>query len=319
VSDVSHRVIVAAAAETVRALIADTSRWPVIFRPTIHVEQVDQVERSAGTERIRIWAAAADEVKSWTSRREHSADGRRITFEQEVSQAPIAAMSGAWVLRELPDGRTEVVLEHSYRAVDDDPAALAWIADVTDRNSRTELANLKELAETADERDGLELTFEDTVLVQGDAQQVYDFLHRAADWPDRLPHVSRMQLAEPEPNVQVMTMDTVAPNGSTHTTKSVRVCFPGDRIVYKQVVVPVLMRAHTGEWRVRQTPDGVAVTSQHTVVIQPNAIESVLGEGATVADALAFARNALSTNSGITLSLAKKFAEEQQQPALAGA
>lgn len=315
-SDVSHRTIVAADAETVRALLADAGRWPVVFRPTIHVEQVEQ---SGNVERIRITATAGEEVKSWTSRREHSEDGRRITFEQEISQAPIAAMSGAWVLRELSDGRTEVVLEHSFRAVDDDPESLRWIAEATDRNSRTELANLKELAETAAERDGLELTFEDTVLVQGDAQQVYDFLARVQDWPDRLPHVSRMLLEEPEPNVQIMEMDTVAPDGSAHTTKSVRVCFPSDRIVYKQVVVPVLMKAHTGVWRVRKVADGVAVSSQHTVVVQPNAIESVLGAGATVADALAFVRNALSTNSKITLGLAKKFAEDQQQPALAGA
>jgi len=32
-------------------------------------------------------------------------------------------------------------------------------------------------------------------------------------------------------------MDTVSPNGSAHTTKSYRVCFPHDRIVYKQTTL----------------------------------------------------------------------------------
>jgi ribosome-associated toxin RatA of RatAB toxin-antitoxin module len=305
-TDATHTIAVAASPETVHALLADTSQWPVDFGPTVHVEQLEQGD---GNERIRIWAVAGDTVKAWTSRRELAADGLRIGFRQEVSQPPIAAMSGAWVLTPLPDGGTEVALEHSYRAVDDDSESLAWIADVTDRNSRAELANLKALAEAAANRAALRLTFEDGLVVNGRADEVYDFLYQAKEWPDRLPHVSRMDLREDEPGVQIMEMDTVTAAGDKHTTKSVRVCFPYDRIVYKQTVVPPLLAAHTGEWRVKAVAGGVAVTSQHTVVIRPEAVAGILGDDATVADALAFARNALTGNSRITLEHAKAFAE----------
>ncbi len=305
-TDVQHTITVAAAPETVYDLLADATAWPVNFHPTVHVEQI---EEDGPDERIRIWAIAGDQVKSWTSRRRRDREGLRIAFRQEVSQPPVAAMSGAWVLRGLPEGGTEVVLEHSYRAVDDDPEHLAWIAEVTDRNSRAELANLKALAEQAADRSELMLTFEDTVVVDGTISDVYDFLYRAQQWPDRLPHVARMDLTEDEPGVQIMEMDTITADGAMHTTKSVRVCFPDERIVYKQVVVPPLMTAHTGEWRVTAVPEGVAVTSQHTVAIRPEAVPTVLGESATVTEAREFARTALSGNSRITLEHAKAYAE----------
>ncbi|MGP4003264.1 aromatase/cyclase [Streptomyces sp. 8N706] len=309
--DVEHTITVAAPPETVYGIIADTAQWPVHFHPTVHVEQL---ERGEGTERFRIWAVAGAEVKSWTSRRELDREALRITFRQEVSQPPIAAMGGSWIMKPLPDGGTEVVLRHSYRAVGDAPQDLAWIDEVTDRNSRTELANIKALAERAAEREELTLSFEDTVLVHGEPSDVYDFLRRAQDWPDRLPHVSRMALREDEPGVQIMEMDTVTADGSRHTTSSVRVCLDGDakRIVYKQTVVPPLMTAHTGVWTVAAARGGVSVTSQHTVVIRPEAVAGVLGEGATVADAREFARTALSTNSRITLEHAKAFAEDRE-------
>ncbi|MFF3920397.1 aromatase/cyclase [Streptomyces sp. NPDC001852] len=306
-NDVQHTIGVAAAPETVYDLLADATAWPVNFHPTVHVEQLEQ---DGAHERIRIWAVAGDRVKAWTSRRDRDPEGLRIAFEQEVSQPPIAAMSGAWLLRRLPDGGTEVVLEHSYRAVEDDPDRLAWIAEVTDRNSRAELANLKALAEQAADRSELLLTFEDTVVVDGGIADVYDFLYQAQQWPDRLPHVARMDLTEDEPGVQIMEMDTITADGAMHTTKSVRVCFADERIVYKQIVVPPLMTAHTGEWRVTEVRGGVAVTSRHTVAIRPEAVPGILGEGATVADAREFARTALSGNSRITLEHAKAYAEQ---------
>ncbi|MFF0000817.1 aromatase/cyclase [Streptomyces avermitilis] len=315
-TDVRHTITAAAAPQTVYALLADAARWPVNFSPTIHVEQLERPEGKSGTERIRIWALAGDAVKAWTSRRELNPEGLRISFQQEVSRPPVKSMSGAWTLEALPDGGTEITLDHSYQAIDGDPAAPAWIADVTDRNSRAELANLKSLAEQAATQLARQLTFEDTLVVEGGrVGDAYAFLYEASRWPGRLPHVSRMDLVEDEPGVQVMEMDSITAAGDRHTTKSVRVCFAGERIVYKQTVVPPLLAAHTGEWRVVAVDGGVAITSQHTVVINPEAVAGVLGDTATVADALEFARTALTGNSRITLEHARAFA--QGDPALA--
>ena len=62
---------------------------------------------------------------------------------------------------------------------------------------------------------------------------------------ERLPHVARVVLTEDTPGLQFLEMDTRTKDGSTHTTKSVRVCFPDTRIAYKQITLPRAdVRAH---------------------------------------------------------------------------
>jgi len=306
--EVEHEITVQAPAEAVYRLIAEVENWPSIFPPTIHV---DYLERGADAERIRIWATANGEAKSWVSRRRRYPDDLRIEFQQEVSAPPVGRMGGAWVIERLGDS-SRVRLLHDYRAVDDDPAKLAWIDEAVDRNSRAELAALKENVELQTRSVERTLSFADTVQVAGAAKDVYDFIADAQHWSERLPHVARVQLSEDTPGVQLLEMDTRTKDGSTHRTASYRVCFPHSRIVYKQVTLPALMSLHTGYWELAEGPDGVAVTSQHTVVINAANIAKVLGPDAGVAEARDFIRTALSGNSLATLNHAKEYAESRR-------
>ncbi|MEJ8669578.1 aromatase/cyclase [Streptomyces sp. NBC_01614] len=307
--EVAHEITVSAPADAVYRLIAEVENWPRIFPPTIYVDHLEKGERE---ERIRIWATANGAPKSWTSRRTLDPENRRITFRQEVSAPPVAAMGGAWVIEELPGGDSLVRLLHDYRAVDDDPEGLAWIDEAVDRNSRSELAALKENVERAHATRELTFSFEDTVLIEGSAKDVYDFINEAHLWVDRLPHVARVGFEEPTPGLQVLEMDTRAKDGSTHTTKSYRVTFPHRAIAYKQVTLPALMTLHTGLWTFEEYPRGVAATSQHTVVLNPDNIERILGPDATVEDAREYVQGALSTNSRATLGHARDHAEKSR-------
>ncbi|MFD5622011.1 aromatase/cyclase [Streptomyces yangpuensis] len=303
-----HRITVRAPARTVYGLIADVEAWPRVFPPTVHV---DVLERTAGEERIRIWATANDAVKTWTSRRVLDPDGLRVGFRQEVSQPPVAAMGGEWIIEPLSDTTSLVRLTHEYRAVGDDPEGVEWITRAIDRNSDAELDALRRAAERTPGAgdDELSLEFDDVVEVAGDPADVYDFLYDARRWQERLPHVNRVELGEDTPNLQLLEMDTLTPNGAVHTTKSVRVCFPCDTIVYKQLRTPALMSVHNGRWRIAKSASGCTVTSTHTVVLAPDAVVPVLGEGATVGDARTFVRDALGRNSTATMLLAKEHAE----------
>jgi aromatase len=287
-------------------VIADVTKWPTYFTPTVHVEYLEKTDTA---ERIRIWATANGAVKTWVSRRTLDPAALRIEFRQEISTPPVAAMGGTWLLQPLPSGETLVVLRHDFRAVDDDPEGLRWIVEAVDRNSTQELAGLKNAVERREQEPELLFSFEDTISVAGAAGDVYEFLYRAEKWPERLPHVARMELTEDVPDVQVMTMDTQTKDGSTHTTRSIRVCFADRAIVYKQIGLPALMTLHTGQWTIVSTSTGVDVTSQHTVSIKPSAVPEILGPQATVADARAFVQKALSTNSSATLGYARQFAE----------
>jgi ribosome-associated toxin RatA of RatAB toxin-antitoxin module len=304
-----HRVHVDAPVEAVYALVADVTSWPHTFPPTIRAEQVEATtdpDSGVTSELIRLWATANGEVKSWTSARELDPAAHRVRFRQVVSRPPVAAMSGEWIVEPTGTGASIVTLLHDYRAVGDDPDDAEWIYRAVDRNS---LAELDALAAAAARADGLLLSFTDSVLVAGAAEDLHDFIDRADLWPQRLPHVHSVRLVETEPGVQDLGMDTVAKDGSTHTTRSIRICTPGEGIVYKQLVTPPLMAAHTGAWTFTEVDGGVLASSAHVVVIRPEAVPAVLGAGAGVEQAREFLRGALGANSRATLQHAKAHAE----------
>lgn len=305
--EVEHDITVSAAATDVYRLIAEVENWPRIFPPTVYA---DYAERSGQEERIRIWATANGDVKNWMSRRVLDPANLKIAFRQEVSAPPVAAMGGAWLIEPVAARECRVRLLHDYRAIDDDPDGLAWIGQAVDRNSRSELAALKANVEVDDgTSSGRLLSFADTVRIDGSARDVYDFLNEAQQWEERLPHVARVDLQEKTPGLQVLEMDTRGKDGSTHTTKSVRVCFPHRKIAYKQVTLPALMSLHNGYWQLEADGDGVLATSHHTVVINTANIPAVLGEAADVAQARDLVQSSLSTNSRTTLAHAKQYAE----------
>lgn len=303
-----HRITVAAPVDTVYEVVSDVRRWPYIFPPTVHAEQV---ESTGNSELIRLWALANGEVKNWTSRRELDPVRRRVSFRQEVSQPPVSAMLGEWVLTATGPASTEVLLTHDYQAIDDAAGNIAWIRAAVDANSRSELEKLRVAAEQADP--GLVLSFSDSVLVRGTRHDVYEFLADAARWPRRLPHVARLELTEDVPGIQTMTMDTRGANDSVHTTSSIRVCFPEERIVYKQTETPALMAAHTGVWTLAGVDGAITATSAHTVVVRAEAIPPVLGADATVASARELIEQSLHANSTTTLKHALAYAEERHR------
>lgn len=301
-----HTVAVAAPADVVYGLVAKVTDWPQHFAPNVHVEQLAFDEHQ---ERIQIWAIAHGVPRTWISRREFDPQARSVRFRQEVSSPPVASMGGEWVVKEEAPGQCVLTLHHDFTAVDDNPEGVALIESATDRNSNAELAAVKELAEKHERLGELVFTFEDTVEVNGPVAKVYAFLNEAPAWPERLPHVARIDLTEDTPGLQVMEMDTKAADGSLHTTRSVRVCFPEHLIVYKQTKVPPIMGAHTGRWILEERGGVTFATSQHTVTVRPEAVEEVLGAGRTVAEARGLIQKALSTNSSTTLRHAKAFAE----------
>ncbi|MFC5744414.1 aromatase/cyclase [Actinomadura rugatobispora] len=311
VREVEHQTVVNAPAETVYRLVADVERWPRIFPPSVHAEYVEKgAARGSGDEVIRLWAVANGEPKTWTSRRRLDADALRVDFRQEVPARPVAAMGGAWLVERLSDRESRVRLLHDYRAVDDDPGSLQLIDTAVDRNSGSELAAIKDAAEAGTGAAGTFLTFEDTVTVDGPGRLVYDFLNEADQWTERLPHVAGIVLTEDSPGLQTLEMDTRAEDGSVHTTKSVRVCFPHDRIVYKQLRVPPLLTLHTGVWTVEEEPGRpTVVRSLHTVRVNEANIEAVLGAGADLDKAKSMVRSSIGGNSVATLNRAKRFAE----------
>ncbi|WP_218020538.1 aromatase/cyclase [Nocardia beijingensis] len=305
----SHSRVVQAAPDVVYDLVADVTRWPVIFEPSVLVRHL---HRGPDEERFRLWATVGGAVRNWTSRRVLDAGQRRIAFEQERSQAPIASMGGGWSFRELGAGTTKVVLDHHFTVVDG--ADAAQVAAAVDRNSVSELAALARIAEIGHPVDEVVRTFEDTVTLDCSASEAYDFVYHSERWPEQVPHVGRVELTEDADGVQLMEMDTVTAGGIPHTTKSIRVCVPGERIDYKQLVPPAILFGHSGAWEFADGPDGAVVTARHTVAIDPVAAREILGANTDLADAGAYLTEALSSNSRNTLRCAERHAASTKSP-----
>ena len=307
VHHVLNTIDVAAPAGVVYGLIADSVRWPLFFPPSIHVERLDF---DGVRERLRMWVTANGQVKSWTSDRVLDAARRTVSFRQILPAAPAASLGGVWTVEAVGGGSSRLTLQHEFTTVDDRAEDVAWLERAIDANSRSELEHLRSFAERWADLDGLMLSFEDSVRVKGPAELVYDFLYRASDWPAVVPHVHRVDLAEPQAGVQQMTMVTSTSAGAVHGIETVRVCFPhAGRIVYKQVVSPELVVAHTGEWSVVPDERGVTVVSQHSVVLRHDAEQGVLGAGTDLERARRTVRAELGRSSVQLLELAREHAE----------
>jgi C7-C12 aromatase (ARO/CYC) len=304
---VEHRAVVDAPAAVVFDTVAEVERWPQYFRPAVHAEYL---ERGESYDVVQRWALVGDTaVHTWTSRRDLDRDGLRIAFEQLDVEAPLRRMGGEWVFKAVSDGQCEVEVRHSFEAVDAEAAARTE-ADLQ-RKAGFQLDTVKSTAERHEELAELVLSFEDPLFIGGRAEDAYAVLYEADRWPERIEHVLSLTLTEDVPNVQFFDMDTRTPDGAAHTTRSVRICLPHRKIVYKQIRLPKLLDGHTGHWLFTPTPEGLIASARHTVTIKPAAIQAVLGDSATVGDARRYLRTVLSANSMKNLQLAKRWAEER--------
>lgn len=297
-----HHRKVRAPAEVVYSLVADASRWPAVFEPSIALRHI---ERRESEERFRIWALVNGEVSTWTSYRTLEHEALRVSFRQERSRPPVTSMTGSWTVRTLEPGLSEVELRHDFTLEDGPEGSHEDFLAAVERNSVRELGALVAVAELGETLNEALFTFTDTIRIQAPAEAVYTFVARADAWPEHLPHVRRVTLREDTPGIQDLEMETATADGSAHVTRSYRVCEEPSWIAYKQVVLPELLLGHSGVWTFQDEPDGSSTAhSQHTVLLATEAVDRILGAGTSLAQARDRVRDLLSTNSRTTLERA---------------
>ncbi|MFE7430601.1 SRPBCC family protein [Streptomyces sp. NPDC057545] len=308
----AHRVEestrIAASVEVIRGLIDDVEGWSHLHPTAVHAEYV---ERKGAESLIAQWALVDDRsVRHWLMRR-WDTDGA-ITFAHEPAQPPFAEVRGEWTFEPEGDGSaTTVRMAHEFSLLDEDSTTAGRQRENLRKGSLAYLKTLKYVAEHRDELDRLTLTFEDPLFIAGSLEDAYAYLYEADKWPERMPHVASLDLEEPAPNVQFFDMDTADPDGAhRHSTRSVRICLPHRKIVYKQIKLPVLLTGHSGHWAFTETPEGIIASTRHTATIKESAL-GVLGEGTTVQDVRNYLRRVLTNNSMSNLRLTKQYAEER--------
>jgi C7-C12 aromatase (ARO/CYC) len=283
-------------------LVAELERWPEFHGPSVHAEALESQD---GAELYQHWWVIDDHtVRSWKARWWFLRDELRINFEFTPEEPGAAASRGQFSFLALSDQSTEIRAEQTVSG------AGSYDHQQAEQDLRELVDRFADAAGHHKERQDLVVDFEDPLFVAGPLDDAYRYLYEADKWPERIPHVSRLVLEEPVPNVQFFDMETQTPDGSSHTTRSVRICLPGNKIVYKQIHLPKLLDGHTGHWKFTPTREGFILAARHTATIKPDAL-LILGAGTTVLDARRYLRRVLSANSMSNLRLAKAYSEER--------
>lgn len=303
--------VVAALPDEVFRLVADVTNWPLLFPSVVYA----RVQRGAATDRIRTWVRAGDTVVERTAWRTLDRSALRMTFAAGPGAGGAdpggPATSGEWSFALRPGGRTEVRLERRVRRGPDGPPDAAVAA------AAGELAALERIAAQPGAPEAALLAFADVVPLPDAAgtADAYGLVAAADRWPALLPHVDRVDLVTGRPAraggalVQDMTMDTRTGDGGRHTTRSIRLCFPPERIVYTQLRPPALLLGHHGAWDFVDAGHGPArVVAAHKVAIDTTRIAELLGSATTIADARAWLREVLGANSRATLGAVARHA-----------
>lgn len=310
---VERSVPVQAPADAVFTAVVDVENWPQFLRNVVHVERDVHDETS---DEVRIWALrGADAVRSWTSLRTLDRTELQVSFRNDPPAGPTTASGGEWRVEETDDSSAVLTVRHTLTPRPDAPAgAVEEMAAGVGKHSEAQLEELRQAVEHRDELAALTIAFDDPLFISGTAEDSYELLYRADQWPDRFPHVTRIDMTEND-GIQFFDMDTVTPDGRAHTTRSVRICLPHHKIVYKQISLAPLLTAHRGHWLFEETPEGVIATARHSATIKPAALD-MLFPGATVRDARRYLRKVFSANSVANLRFAKEYAEERAERAL---
>ncbi|MEO3778532.1 SRPBCC family protein [Micromonospora sp. B11E3] len=276
-----HRALVNAPQDVVFDLIADMKEQRRIFQSVIHTAQLGRDDTGDRVERWS-WIRPLDAVRSWRARRELDRSAGRITFAHENPPAPLTAVSGEWQFTAQPAGATLVELRHEY-AFDDGAPDGKETVELLDRGSAAQLNQLSDFVDAKADIDELQVSYESELLINEPIEDVYTYFSDASRWNERIPHCLGATLKEETPNLQVVTMDVQVPSGAVHTTKQARVCFPNEKIIWRQLEgLPPLDDALYGYMLFTQTAEGVLVRTGQTELLKRNGVAK---RGWTVAEA----------------------------------
>ncbi|QKV93065.1 SRPBCC family protein [Streptomyces sp. NA02950] len=237
-----HDVTVRAPADIVFGIVSDFAQWPRFFPETVHIEPLGT---DGGELRLQIWRApqgASGEVKTWVSRVRLDSGRRSMTFRQERSSAPLAALSGEWHIEPLDADRSRIVLTHAYQVIDE--SFQAGLDALIDRNSDLELGHLRDAAEQDHLAGGLVVTAGSSAELPLAAEDLYGRLSR---------------------------MD---PDDTT-----VRVGVPGRRIAERHFTADPLLTVSTSVLELTPTTAGVRLTARRHAVLAPRASEGTSIDG----------------------------------------
>ncbi len=315
----SHSVICNAAAARVYALIRRSRDWPQVLEPC---EAVTVLEEGEDFEHVEISARVNGELMTWRSRRRILPEvfGVEATIDEPMKL--VEAMRTNWRVVELNAEQSVAILEHEYDLSSDVTGQVAgvgtteeaarFIESAIDRNSATELGNIKAAAErTEDASGGRDFHLRHSVVCAAPADTVYGLIRSTETWPRIFDACLSAAPVSTDETGELVRIEALQ-NGQRVSWDTRRRYFDEIRRVDYHLPVPMpFLESMWGQWRV--VPLG-ADRCLLTVDRHWRMLPDVTGirEGVdTVAQAAAFVSAFVDRNAEAEMQSIKAFVEDK--------
>ncbi|MFE0457563.1 SRPBCC family protein [Streptomyces sp. NPDC058914] len=141
-----NEITIAAPVDLVWDMTNDVANWPRLFSEYASAEILSQ-EGDKTTFRLTMHPDENGTVWSWVSERETDRDTLSVKARR-VETGPFAYMNIRWQYHEVPQG-TRMVWTQDFEMKPDAPVDDAWMTDNINRNSKVQLALIRDRIEKA--------------------------------------------------------------------------------------------------------------------------------------------------------------------------
>ncbi|MFJ4624151.1 SRPBCC family protein [Streptomyces sp. NPDC088812] len=141
-----NEIVIAAPLDLVWDMTNDVANWPRLFSEYASAEILSQ-EGNRTTFRLTMHPDENGTVWSWVSEREPDRDTLSVKARR-VETGPFAYMNIRWQYAEVPQG-TRMVWTQDFEMRPDAPVDDAWMTDNINRNSKVQLALIRDRIEKA--------------------------------------------------------------------------------------------------------------------------------------------------------------------------
>ena len=103
---------------------------------------------------------------------------------------------------------------------------------------------------------------ETSIFIKSTPEQMYNAIYEMEKWPEKLPHVKRIETLYNDGIYQEFLMDVQSEKGLI-CVRSIRRCLPDEGIVFFQPQPPKFLKHHCGGWSFQKEADGCNAKTWH--------------------------------------------------------
>ncbi len=152
--------------------------------------------------------------------------------------------------------------------------------------------------------------FEAGLSVHCSAQEAYKAIYEMEKWPEKLPHVRRIETLYNDGIYQEFLMDVLSDTGLIHV-RSIRRCVPEEGITFFQPSPPQFLKHHCGGWSFEERGSGCYIKTWHQWNLKIEKAQELFPpqEGVTTQDRVS---QLLGAHADLALNTWKKILENAQ-------